>query len=51
MRKNKKEINKILCYGKLLNQENLLGNLNGEKEGLDGTLNAQQWLHKYWGQR
>ena len=46
MRKNKKETNKILSYGKLQSQESLHGSLNGEKGDLDGISNVQQWLHK-----
>lgn len=48
MKIHKKEINKTLHYGKLLNQDNLHGNLNGEKEDQDGILSALPWQLKYW---
>ncbi len=44
IKKIKREINKILLYGKQLSQTNLSGILHGAKEDLDGILNVQLWL-------
>jgi hypothetical protein len=43
----KKEINKILLYGKQPNLDNQLGIPNGVKVDLVGILNALRWLVKY----
>jgi hypothetical protein len=49
MKREKREINKILHYGKLRSQESQHGNQNGEKEDQAGILNVQQWQQQYWG--
>lgn len=43
MRKDKKEVNKILYFGKQQSQMSRNGNLLGAKEDQDGTLSAQLW--------
>ena len=45
----KKEINKILPYGRQLNQDNQLGIQNGEKVGQVGIFNVQLWRAIYLG--
>lgn len=48
MRREKRGTNKILHFGKLLNQKNLFGLHLGAMEDLAGILNAQPWLVKFW---
>ena len=46
MKKEKKEIKRISLCGKLPNQDNQHGILNGEKEDQAGISNVPLWLHK-----
>jgi len=47
----KKEINKILFFGKLQNLDNLHGHQNGVKEDLDGIYNVLLWLFLFLGKK
>jgi hypothetical protein len=47
MRKDKKETNKILFFGKRQNQMSPNGNLLGGKEDQAGILNVQLWQHPF----
>ena len=51
IKREKREINKILLYGRLLNQMNQNGHLLGEKEDQDGILNVLLWLSLFWDKR
>lgn len=48
IKKDKKRINKILHYGKQINQINQNGHLHGDKDVLGGILNVQLWHTKFW---
>ncbi len=46
-KKDKKEINKISPYGKLLSPNNPNGHLLGDKGGQVGISNVQLWQYQY----
>ena len=48
MKKDKKEINKILYFGKPQSQMSQNGSLLGDREDQAGILNALLWPHLFW---